>query len=101
MAAYVIANVDVHDTTRYAEYVKAVPATIARYGGRFVVRAGKAELLEGSWVPKRVVVLEFPSLERAKEWWSSEEYRPLRTLRQSVSSGDLIVVEGVAAGFAP
>lgn len=95
MAAYVIANVEVTDAATYERYRKDVPATIGKYGGRFLVRGGALEALEGDFVPKRIVVLEFESVERAKAWWDSPEYRPLRALRQSASRGALFVVEGV------
>lgn len=95
MSAYIIANVEVTDAAAYDRYRKDVPATIEKYGGRFLVRGGAVEALEGDFVPKRIVVLEFPSLERAKAWWDSAEYQPLRTLRQGASRGDLFVVAGV------
>jgi len=95
MAAYVIANVEITDAATYERYRKDVPATIEKYGGRFLVRGGAVEALEGAFVPKRIVVLEFPSIERAKTWWDSPEYRPLRALRQSASRGDLFIIEGV------
>jgi uncharacterized protein (DUF1330 family) len=97
MPAYVFANIEVTDPVLYEEYRKGVPATIAQYGGRFVARGGAAEGLEGGYVPKRVVILEFPSVERAKAWWDSPEYRPLRALRQRASRGDLLLVEGLAS----
>lgn len=95
MAAYVIAEIDVKDPARYDEYRKMVPATLEAYGGRFVVRGGAAEALEGSPDPARIVVLEFDSVEQAKRWWSSEEYREAKALRQQASDGRMIVVEGV------
>jgi uncharacterized protein (DUF1330 family) len=95
MAGYVIADVDVHDPEAYEEYRKLVPATLEPFGGRFVVRGGKAETLEGSWVPNRIVVLEFPSVERARAWYESEEYRAAKAIRQRHSTGSLLLVEGV------
>jgi uncharacterized protein (DUF1330 family) len=95
MAAYVIVDIDVHDPERYADYVRAAPATIARFGGRYIVRGGKAEKLEGAWDPKRVVVLEFATAERAREWWASAEYAEPKRLRQSTAAANMIVVEGV------
>ena len=95
MAGYVIADVDVHDADAYEEYKKLVPATLEPYGGRFVVRGGAAEPLEGTWKPKRIVVLEFPSVERARAWHGSEEYREAKALRQRASTGNLLLVEGV------
>ena len=97
MPAYVFANIEVTDPVLYEEYRKRVPATIAQYGGRYIARGGAAESLEGGYVPKRVVILEFPSMERAKAWWDSPEYRPLRALRQRASRGDLLLVEGLAS----
>lgn len=99
MPAYIIADVEITDPVRYAEYIRVVPETIARYGGRFLVRGGTTEVLEGAWNPRRLVVLEFDSVQRAKEWWSSQHYRGARDLRQSASNGNLIVVEGAAPGI--
>lgn len=95
MAAYVFGNVEVRDPTLYEEYRRQVPATLARYGGKFLVRGGATEVLEGHLEPRRVVIIEFESLERAKAWWDSPEYRPLRELRQRASQGDLLLVAGV------
>lgn len=95
MPAYVIAHIDVKDPVRYEDYKKMSPVSIQKYGGRFIARGGKTEVLEGTWQPKRLVLLEFPSVERAREWWASEDYRPARDLRQATSTGDMIVVEGL------
>jgi uncharacterized protein (DUF1330 family) len=94
MAAYVIANVDVKDPAGYEEYRKLVPATIEKYGGKYLVRGGAFEKLEGEWQPKRLVVLEFGSLDQARRWYMSEEYRPAKALRKKSAASDLIVVEG-------
>ena len=96
MPAYVIANVDVKDPARYEEYRKMVLPTIQAFGGRFLARGGKIDSLEGAWQPNRLVIVEFPSVERAKAWWSSPEYAPAKALRQQTSDGSLIVIEGVA-----
>ena len=95
MAAYVIASIDVTDPDVYAEYRAQVPATIEQYGGRFVVRGGDKEVLEGSWDPPRIVVLEFPDADAARRWHSSEEYAPLIELRRRASNGHLVLVDGV------
>ena len=95
MAAYLIVNVEVLNPARYPEYTAQVPATIAAYGGRFIVRGGTAERLEGDYDPKRMVVIEFPSAERARAWWSSPEYGPAKALRQALAKTDMILVEGV------
>ena len=91
-----IVDVEILNPEKYQQYVKVVPPTIAAYGGRFLVRGGRAERLEGDWVPKRVVILEFDSVERAKEWWNSIEYSGPKALRQSASAANMILVEGVA-----
>jgi uncharacterized protein (DUF1330 family) len=95
MVAYVIAQVEINDAGRYPDYSKMVPATVAQFGGRFIARAGKSEVLEGDKpLPQRLVIIEFPSYERAKEWWDSEEYRPAKELRQAISDGTLFLIEG-------
>jgi uncharacterized protein (DUF1330 family) len=95
MAAYVIAEVNVTDPKLYEDYRKMVPATIEKYGGRFVVRGGTVETKEGGWSPARLVVVEFPSMERARAWYHSGDYAPALALRQRASQGKLILVEGV------
>ena len=95
MPAYVIAHIDVKDPVRYEDYKKMSPVSIEKFGGRFVARGGKTEVLEGTWQPKRLVLLEFPSVERAREWWASAEYAPAKALRQATSIGDMIIVEGL------
>ncbi len=95
MKAYVIANIDVRDPTRYADYVKLTPGTIAPFGGRFIARGGRSERLEGGTPANRIVLLEFPSYEQAKAWYDSDGYRVAMAIRQSASKGSLILVEGV------
>ena len=95
MAAYMIADVTVKNPDTYAEYRKQVLATITKYGGRFLVRGGAHETIEGDWRPGRVVVIEFPDTAAAKSWYRSKEYAPLAKLRHSASSGQMILVEGV------
>ena len=94
MAAYVIGEIEVTDAALYEDYRKQVAATVQNHGGRFVVRGGRVEALEGGWSPKRLVVLEFPSMEQAQKWYRSSEYAPLITLRQRASRGRLVLVEG-------
>lgn len=94
MAAYIVVQVDVKDPERYADYRAMVPPTLAKYGGRFIVRGGKTETLEGTWSPKRFVVVEFPTLEQAKAWWASPEYAEAKALRQATSETQMIVAEG-------
>jgi uncharacterized protein (DUF1330 family) len=95
MAAYVVVEVEVHDKDRYETYKRMVPRSLAAYGGRFIVRGGEVETLEGEWSPTRVVIVEFPSVERAKAWWGSEEYAEAKALRQATARSRMIVVAGV------
>jgi uncharacterized protein (DUF1330 family) len=94
MAAYIIADIRVHDASKFEGYRARVPATLTPYGGRFIVRGGKVETIEGTWAPSRLVILEFPSMERAKAWWNSEEYAEPKELRQAASEGQFLLVEG-------
>ncbi len=94
MAAYFIINISVKDATGFEAYRQAVPATIAQYGGRYLVRGGKHETLEGTWQPTRLVVLEFPSAEAARRWYTSEEYQRIKPLRLQHATGDMVLVEG-------
>jgi uncharacterized protein (DUF1330 family) len=96
MAAYVIVDLTVTDLPTMEEYRKRVPATVAQYGGRFLVRGGAHQTVEGDWKPNRVVVLEFPSMEQAKRWYDSEEYREPKAMRLRAGRANLIMVEGVS-----
>ena len=88
-------DIDIQDAAGLEEYRKQVPATVTKYGGRFIVRGGKFEKLEGNWDPKRLVLPEFPSVEQAKQWYDSEEYQPLKAMRLKASTSNLVLVEGV------
>jgi uncharacterized protein (DUF1330 family) len=94
MAAYVLAEVEVTNPDGYKEYTAHVPATIARYGGRFLVRGGASEALEGDWPKVRRVIIEFPDLATAKRWWQSPEYEKPKAMRLANSKGRLILLEG-------
>ena len=96
MPAYLIAEVDVIDRELYDEYRKGVPATVTAHGGRFVVRGGATETLEGGWTPPRVVILEFPTMAALKQWYGSVEYQPLLALRTRAARSKVIAVEGAA-----
>jgi uncharacterized protein (DUF1330 family) len=95
MSAYVIAEIDITDPAAYEDYRRQVPAVIARYGGKYIVRGGKVEPLEGGWSPKRIAVVEFPSMEQALKFYRSPEYAPLIAIRQKASRGKLVIVEGI------
>jgi uncharacterized protein (DUF1330 family) len=94
MPAYIIVEVTIHDPLEYEEYKKLTPISIAAYKGQFVVRGGTTETLEGNWDPERIAVLEFPTIEQAKQWWASEEYAEAKKIRQRTASTRMIVVEG-------
>jgi uncharacterized protein (DUF1330 family) len=96
MKGYVIAEVDVTDQQVYEEYRKLVPGTVEQYGGRFVVRGGATEQLEGDWQPKRLVVIEFDSVEQARKWYRSPEYAPAMALRHKAAKANVLIVEGAA-----
>ena len=93
---YWIVRVDVHDAESYKDYVAANGAAFAKYGGRFLVRGGKAHVLEGDWPEKRRVVIEFPTVEAARKWWDSPEYEKPKALRRANSKGRLLLLEGAA-----
>lgn len=96
MTAYVLAEIEITNPEGYKEYTATVPATVARYGGRFLVRGGASETLEGEWPKMRRVLLEFPSVEAAKRWWDSPEYEKPKALRKANSNGRLLLLEGVS-----
>ena len=96
MPAYVIADVTVTDPATMEEYRKQVPGTIARYGGRYLVRGGAHQTLEGEWKPNRLVILEFPSLAQAQRWYDSEEYRAPKALRMKAGRTNVVIVDGAA-----
>ena len=95
MSAYVIVEIDIVDPTGYEEYKQLASATVEKYGGKYIVRGGAAETLEGNWKPERIVVLQFDSMQRAKEWLNCEEYREPRKMRHRTAKTKMILVEGV------
>ena len=97
MPAYVIVRVEVTDWDKYNEYLKAGPVTLAQYGGRFIARNGEKATLEGPEETRRLIILEFPSLAKAKAWYNSKEYQDAKKLRAGASTGSLIAIDGVEA----
>ena len=95
MPAYIIVDIEVTDPVRYATYKEMAGPTLAAYGGRYIVRGGAVEVLEGDWKPGRFVVAEFPSVEQAKAWLESPEYHDARALRHETARSKMIVVQGV------
>ena len=95
MTAYVIVDIEVTDPEGYKEYAQMAPETVTLYGGKYIARGGHNETLEGDWQAKRLVILEFPSVEQAKSWVNSSEYAPARKLRHQYARSNMVVVEGV------
>lgn len=95
MTAYLIADIEVTDPEGYAEYRRIVGDSIGAFGGRFLTRGGKTETLEGNWTPKRLVVVEFPSMARLAAWYASPEYAPALALRKRCAVSSLVMTEGV------
>ena len=95
--AYVVVEIAVHDPSNYERYKQLSPSSIAAYGGRFIVRGGAVESLEGEWSPGRFVILEFPSADRARAWWASPEYAEAKALRLATAHSKMILVEGLGA----
>jgi uncharacterized protein (DUF1330 family) len=95
MPVYLIADIDVTDAAGFDEYRRQVPAIIAAHGGRYLARGGASEVLEGSWHPKRTVIIEFPSLDAFKAFWMAPDYQPLRELRERSATSNLVVIEGL------
>ncbi len=96
MPAYIIADIEVTDPARYDDYRKLAGPAVQKYGGRYLVRGGAHEVLEGDWSPNRVVLIEFPSAAQAKTFYHSPEYAAARAARKGASHSSLIVVEGAA-----
>ena len=97
MSAYVVAEVEVTNPAVYEDYRKLVPATIAKYGGKYLVRGGTVEVKEGGWTPKRLVVLEFASMDQAQKWYHSPEYAPALAIRLKAARSKVLLVEGTSA----
>ena len=95
MTAYVIVDINVTDPVRYEEYKKLAPPIVEMYGGKYIARGGKTETLEGDWSPSRLVILQFDSLEQAKNWHDSVEYSGPRSMRQESTISKMVVIEGV------
>ena len=95
MAAYVIADVEVTEDALFEEYRKLVPATIETYGGKYIVRGGKSEVVEGDNTPHRTVIIEFPSFEQAKAWHASDEYAGPKQMRIDSTNSNVMIVEGL------
>ena len=96
MAAYIIVEVETTDEALMTEYRKHTPGAVAKFGGKFIVRGGKTRTLEGGWTPPRIVVLEFPSYEKAEEFYHSDQYKPILAMRLKAGKSKAILVDGHA-----
>ncbi|ACE83666.1 DUF1330 domain-containing protein [Cellvibrio japonicus] len=94
MGAYVIVDIEVHNREKYPEYLAQITPTVYACGGRYWVRGAQAEVVSGQWQPKRLVVMEFPSVEVARHWATCAEYAPIHALRNAYASANMIIVEG-------
>jgi uncharacterized protein (DUF1330 family) len=94
MPAYVVGDITVNDPERYRDYATHTVSTLEPFGGRFIVRGGATEILEGPWRPGRVVVIEFPDADAARAWYASDAYQAILPIRQESSTGSLLLVEG-------
>jgi uncharacterized protein (DUF1330 family) len=95
MSAYIYANIDIHDPVLYEQYRAQVPAIIAAHGGRYLVRGGAVEVLEGDSKVSRQVILAFPDMDALKAFYHSPEYSPVKAIRQRAATGTLIAIEGM------
>jgi uncharacterized protein (DUF1330 family) len=95
MAAYVIVEIEVRDSEAYEGYRGLVPTSLEAYGGSYIARGGTTRSLEGDWKPERIVILEFPSVEKAVQWWNSPEYRDAKAIRMRAARTRMLVTEGV------
>lgn len=94
MSAYLILDVDIHDPEKYKEYMKLAKPMVEAHGGKYHVRGGPFEIMDGSWQPTRLVIIEYPDMASAKAMYESEEYKPLKKIRETCSTGHTVIVEG-------
>jgi uncharacterized protein (DUF1330 family) len=95
MPAYVILDVKINDNARYEEYKRQAAPTVEMFGGKYLARGGRTEILEGNWSPSRLVILQFPSIDQARSWLNSPIYTEAKRIRHEAADSNMIVVEGV------
>ena len=95
MSAYVIVDLEILDPASFGDYKQRVVSIVEEYDGKYIVAGGRVETLEGDWNPKRIVVIKFPSTQRAKEWFNCEEYRELSKIRHRTARTRMILVDGM------
>jgi uncharacterized protein (DUF1330 family) len=96
MSAFVIVEIAIHSKEKYREYIELAPPSIAIYGGKYIARGGKTVSLEGNWEPERMVILSFPTVKNAEDWWNSEEYAAAKAIRHLTATSKMIILEGLA-----
>ena len=95
MSAYIIVQINITNKNPYKEYLKKVTPIAEKYGGEYIVRGGKSKTMLGNWDYERTVVIKFPSYDIAMKWYYSEEYAPVKKIRENNSNGNLIIIEGL------
>ena len=95
MTAYVVVDINVTDPVHYEDYKKLAAPTVELYGGKYIARGGKTETLEGDWLPNRLVILQFDTLEQAKNWHNSVEYGEAKSIRHETAISKMVVIDGV------
>jgi uncharacterized protein (DUF1330 family) len=95
MAAFILADIDVTDPVGFETYRNLVAPTIAAAGGRYRVRGGQVDVLEGNWRPRRLVMLEFPDMASARAWYESDEYAPAKAIRARTAVTNVLLIEGL------
>ena len=95
MAAYVIFDVDIWDLARYQEFMVKVKPAVEEAGGRYLARGGEHKVVEGDWEPRRLVLFEFPSMEKAEDFYNSPLYQGYKSIRDECSSGNVVIVDGI------
>lgn len=95
MPAYIVVDIEIKDAARYERYKTLAPPSIAKYGGKYLSRGGATTALEGTWTPKRFVILEFADADTAQRWWDSPEYAEAKALRQSCAETMMLLVDGL------
>ena len=95
MSGYVIFNIDIKKPDEYKEYIEKVTPLAKKFGGKYVVRGGETNVIEGTWTYPRTIIIKFPSYEKALEWYSSGEYKPIKQIRLDNSVSNGIIIKGV------
>ncbi|MBR9865519.1 MAG: DUF1330 domain-containing protein [Oceanospirillales bacterium] len=95
MSAYVIFDIDIYDLKRYQDFMTQAKPALESAGGKYLARGGEHKVLEGDWNPRRVVLFEFPSMDKAEEFYYSDIYQGLKAIRDECSSGRVVLVEGI------